>query len=37
MKKFGVFGLGDFGQSVAIALAKNGCEVLAVDIHEENI
>lgn len=37
VKKFGVFGLGDFGQSVAIALAKNGCEVLAVDIHEENI
>ncbi|MFR8033021.1 MAG: potassium channel family protein [Lachnospiraceae bacterium] len=37
MKKFGVFGLGDFGRSVAIALAKNGCDVLAVDIHEENI
>ncbi len=37
MKRFGVFGLGDFGQSVAITLAKNGCDVLAVDIHEDKI
>ena len=29
--------MGDFGQSVAITLAKNGCDVLAVDIHEDKI
>ena len=31
-KSFVVYGLGKFGYSVAVALAKNGCEVLAVDI-----
>ena len=31
-KSFVVYGLGKFGYSVAVSLAKNGCEVLAVDI-----
>ena len=30
-KEFAVFGLGEFGRSVALTLAKNGCQVLAVD------
>ncbi|MDY3917455.1 MAG: TrkA family potassium uptake protein [Candidatus Limivivens sp.] len=36
-KSFVVFGLGQFGSSVAVALAKNGCEVLAVDIDGERV
>ena len=36
-KEFGVFGLGDFGRSVAIALANNGCQVMAVDVKEDRI
>lgn len=31
-KSFVVYGLGKFGYSVAVSLAKDGCEVLAVDI-----
>ena len=31
-KSFVVYGLGKFGYSVAVSLARNGCEVLAVDI-----
>jgi trk system potassium uptake protein TrkA len=31
-KSFVVFGLGRFGYSVAVSLARDGCEVLAVDI-----
>lgn len=30
-KEFAVFGLGEFGRSVALTLARNGCQVLAVD------
>lgn len=36
-KSFVVFGLGQFGSSVAVALAQNGCEVLAVDIDAERV
>ena len=36
-KEFVVFGLGRFGQSVAIALAEGGCEVLVVDKNQEKI
>ena len=36
-KEFGVFGLGDFGKSVALTLAQNGCQVLAVDCKSEII
>jgi len=34
-RDFVVFGLGKFGSSVAYTLAKNGCEVLAIDINED--
>lgn len=34
-KDFVVFGLGKFGTSVAQTLAKNGCDVLAIDIKED--
>lgn len=34
-KDFVVFGLGKFGTSVAVTLAKNGCDVLAIDILED--
>ncbi|PXV91725.1 trk system potassium uptake protein TrkA [Lachnotalea glycerini] len=37
MKEFAVFGLGEFGKSVALTLAKNGCEVLVVDNDSEKI
>jgi trk system potassium uptake protein TrkA len=33
-KDFVVFGLGKFGRSVAMTLAKNDCDVLAIDIKE---
>ena len=36
-KEFAVFGLGRFGRSVAHGLADAGCEVLVVDINEEQI
>ncbi|MFA9377543.1 MAG: TrkA family potassium uptake protein [Lachnotalea sp.] len=36
-KEFAVFGLGEFGKSVALSLAKCGCEVLAVDNDSEKI
>ncbi len=36
-KEFAVFGMGEFGKSVAISLAKCGCEVLAVDNDSEKI
>ena len=36
-KDFVVFGLGKFGTSVAQTLAKNGCDVLAIDMNEEII
>lgn len=37
MKEFAVFGLGEFGKSVALNLAKNGCEVLVVDNDSEKV
>lgn len=37
MKEFAVFGLGEFGKSVALTLAKSGCEVLVVDNDSEKI
>lgn len=37
VKSFAVFGLGKFGSSVAVALSKNGCDVLAVDIDEQKV
>lgn len=36
-KEFAVFGLGEFGKSVAISLARCGCEVLVVDNDSEKI
>lgn len=36
-KQYGVFGLGNFGTSVALALENLGCEVLAVDKSMEKI
>ena len=36
-KSFAVFGLGKFGESVAIELAHAGAEVLAFDIDEEKV
>ena len=32
-KQFAVFGLGSFGESVAVTLQQLGCEVVAVDNH----
>ncbi|MGQ9498010.1 MAG: potassium channel family protein [Desulfotomaculales bacterium] len=37
MRQFAVIGLGRFGQSVAITLAKMGYEVLAIDTDEEKV
>jgi len=37
MRQFAVIGLGRFGQSVAITLAKMGYEVLAIDVDEEKV
>jgi len=37
MKQFAVIGLGRFGSSVAITLAKMGYDVLAVDTNEEKV
>ena len=36
-KQFLVIGLGQYGLSVASALADMGCEVVAVDINEERV
>lgn len=36
-KQYAVFGLGSFGESVAVALQKLGCEVIAVDNHMDRI
>ena len=36
-KQIAVFGLGSFGESVAITLQKFGCEVVAVDNHMERV
>lgn len=36
-KQFAVFGLGSFGESVAITLQGLGCEVIVVDDHMERI
>ena len=36
-KSYAVFGLGRFGKSVAMELAKNGAEVLAVDSDAEKV
>lgn len=37
MKEFAVFGLGEFGKSVALNLIKCGCEVLVVDNDSEKV
>lgn len=37
MRQFAVIGLGRFGQSVAITLARMGYEVLAIDTDEERV
>lgn len=34
-KQYAVFGLGSFGESVAIELQKLGCEVVAIDANME--
>lgn len=36
-KSFVVFGLGEFGRSVALTMVRNGYEVLAVDKDEERV
>lgn len=36
-KSFAVFGLGKFGESVAVELSQAGAEVLALDIDEEKV
>ncbi len=36
-KTFAVFGLGEFGRSVALTMVKNGYEVLAVDRREDRV
>ena len=36
-KEFGVFGLGDFGKSIAMTLAQSGCQVMAVDMNAERV
>ena len=36
-KEFVVFGLGKFGESIAIMLGRLGCNVLAVDKSEEKV
>lgn len=37
MNSYVVIGLGKFGSAVALELMASGCEVLAIDIHEENV
>lgn len=36
-KQYAVFGLGSFGESVAVTLQESGCEVVVVDNHMERI
>lgn len=36
-KSFAVFGLGEFGQSVALTMVKNGYDVLAVDKRTDRV
>ncbi|QNM04300.1 potassium channel family protein [Qiania dongpingensis] len=36
-KEFAVFGLGEFGSSIAIALEENGCQVMAIDSNEARV
>lgn len=36
-KQFAVFGLGSFGESIALELQKLGCEVVAVDKDMERV
>lgn len=36
-KQFAVFGLGSFGESIAISLQRLGCEIIAVDNRMEKI
>lgn len=36
-KEFAVFGLGEFGSSIAVTLEENGCQVMAVDKDEERV
>ena len=36
-KQFAVFGLGSFGESIALELQKLGCEVIAVDKDMERV
>lgn len=36
-KEFAVFGLGEFGSSIAVTLEESGCQVLAVDSREERV
>lgn len=37
MRQFAVIGLGQFGASVALALAEKGCEVLAIDRDQDRV
>lgn len=37
MDSYAVIGLGRFGSAVALELMASGCEVLVIDIHEENV
>ena len=36
-KQYAVFGLGSFGESIAVTLQRLGCEVVAVDNHMERV
>ncbi len=36
-KQFAVFGVGKFGESVAVELQRLGCEVIAVDKDMERV
>ncbi len=36
-KSYAVFGMGEFGKSVVMELARNGADVMAIDDHEENL
>ena len=36
-KQYAVFGLGNFGESIAVTLQRLGCEVVAVDNHMERV
>lgn len=36
-KSFAIFGIGKFGESIAMELANAGCDVLAVDLDKERV